>query len=218
LLCILNPRTIPEVLHLFEKIKGYDKLWLKNMNQVMAYHQLRLWFLEHTEYTHLIILLDDVLITQEEFDILRLDVEEGDYPVIGGIGNVSYLRLEEYSPCIDVMPSYDEYTYKFMKKSELEAFVRAKEFIKQVKFEGFSLTFIRRDIVEQVPFRGDNSIDLNFAIDCEAKGIPTYVDFRTKMFHLKWRMGKGVYENINVGGHYGCLNPGVAQIIFEPYV
>jgi hypothetical protein len=124
LLGILNPRQIPEVLHLFEKIKGYDKLWIKNMNQIDAYNQLRKWFLEHKEYTHLVILLDDVLITQEEFDILRRDVEEGDYPVIGGIGNVSYLRLEEYSPCLDIMPGFDEHTYKFMTKAEVNEFIK----------------------------------------------------------------------------------------------
>jgi hypothetical protein len=77
------------------------------------------------------------------------------------------------------------------------------------------LTFIRRDIVEQIPFHGDNSIDLIFAMDCEAKGIPTYVDFRAKMFHLKWRMGKGVYEFIEVVGHYGCTKSGIPEIILE---
>ena len=199
ILVILNPRSIPEVLHLFEKIKGYDQLWIKNLNQVDAYYQIRKWFLEHVEYTHLVLLIDDVLITQEEFDILRHDVEEGDYPVIGGIGNVSYLRLDEYSPCLDVMPGMDEDSYKFIKKSEVEDFIKKGEYIKQVKFEGFSLSFIRRDVIEQVEFRGANSIDTFFAIDCEAKGIPTYVDFRANMFHMKWRLGLGVYEHMNEG-------------------
>lgn len=196
------------MLHLFEKIKGYDKLWVRNMSQAMAYNQLRLWFLDHTEYTHMILLIDDVIVTQEEFNILRHDVEESDYPVIGGIGNVSYERLEEYSPCLTVMPGTEEETYKFMKKSEVEDFIKRGEYIKQVKFEGFSLTFIRRDVIEQVEFRGTNSLDLYFAMDCEEKGIPTYVDFRAKLFHLKWRAGKGLYEHVTSAA-------ATAQIVLE---
>ena len=81
----------------------------------------------------------------------------------------------------------------------VEDFIKKGEYIKQVKFEGFSLSFIRRDVIEQVEFRGANSIDTFFAIDCEAKGIPTYVDFRANMFHMKWRLGLGVYEHMNEG-------------------
>jgi hypothetical protein len=201
----MNPRTIPEVLHLIEKIKGYDKLWIRNFDQVTAYREVRKWFLDLKEYTHMVLLIDDVIITQTEFDVLRKDVEEGDYQVIGGIGNVTYQRLDEFSPCIE-MPGFQEHSYKFMKKQEIEEYLKRGEYIKQVKFEGFSLPFIRRDVMERVAFRGENSVDTWFSMDLEERGIPCYVDFRAKMFHLKYHSAPEMA--LNVGKK--------AEVIFEP--
>ena len=164
------------------------------MKQVEAYEKLRDWFILHTEYTHLVLLIDDVLITQNEFDTLRADLEQNEYPVLAGIGNIHYQRLEEYSPCLDILPGLDAASYHWLTKAQLDDFLSKGEYIKLAKFEGFSLPFISRSVVEQIPFRGPDSMDTYFAIDCAAKGILTYVDLRAKMFHLKWRLGKGLYE------------------------
>lgn len=215
LLAILNPRTIPEVLHLIEKIRGYDKLWIKNFPQVEAYTKLRNWFLEHTEYSHLVLLIDDVLITQNEFDILREDLHTNDYQILAGIGNVSYLRLEEYSPVMDTLPTMEADTYHFLTKAQLDDFLAKGEYIKQVMFEGFSLPFIRRDVVEMIPFRGPDSVDTHFATDCAAKGVATYVDLRAKMFHLKWRLGLNKYENMNVDVNVELRPQPKQHIVFE---
>lgn len=197
LLAILNPRNIPEVIHLIRKIRGYDKLWVKGMTQVDAYDVLRKWFIKHTEYTHLIILIDDVIITQNEFDILRADLEQiKNYPVLAGVGNVDYQQLDKYSPVMNTLPTMEASTYKWVTQTELDQFLQRGEYIREVKFEGFSLPWIRRDIVEQIEFRGPDSLDTHFAEDCAAKGIPIHVDFRAKMFHLKWRLGKGYYERM----------------------
>lgn len=207
LLCILNPREIPEALHMIKKIKGYDKLWAKYYDgEFYAYRALRNWFLEHKEYTHMILLIDDVLATQKDFDILYSDVMSMDLPVLAATCNVTYQRLDELSPTMDVMPDLNN--YPFVTRAEVAKFIEKGEYIKQVKFEGFALTFIRRDVLEQIEFSGINSTDLYFAIDCDKKNIPVYVDFRVNVFHLKWRMGIGVYEYL--------IKDKPAQLVLEP--
>ena len=81
--------------------------------------------------------------------------------------------------------------YSWIKRNELP-----KEDIFEVKFAGFGLTAIRRDIVELLPFHTDSvfkgtgvesgaSLDLVFCWYCYEKGIPIYVDQRIDMKHLR---------------------------------
>ena len=67
-----------------------------------------------------------------------------------------------------------------------------------VKFAGFGLTCIRRDIVELLPFATDSifrgkgmqfgaSLDFVFCWYCHEYGIPIYVDKRIDMLHLRNR-------------------------------
>ena len=71
-----------------------------------------------------------------------------------------------------------------------------KDDIFLVKFAGFGLTAVRRDIVESIPFAGDGvfkgkgmefgaSLDFVFCWTCHENEVPIYVDKRIDMEHLR---------------------------------
>src|SRR6266540_3850211 len=75
LLVIFQPREIPEFLEATNKLK-IDKLWMKYFPQEEAYVTARFWFLEHKEYTHFVILPDDLIVKQEHLDMLSNSFEQ----------------------------------------------------------------------------------------------------------------------------------------------
>ena len=70
LLVIFNPRSIPEFYKAIEKINGISKLWIKYFPQDEAYNKAREFFLQ-SDYTHLMILPDDLIVTQADVDAIH---------------------------------------------------------------------------------------------------------------------------------------------------
>jgi hypothetical protein len=197
LVCIPSPRDLPEFEHFISKITKYDKYFAKYFYEIDAYNKLRDYFLTHTEYTHLVLCADDLLVTNEAFDILIKDIEEFDYPVVSGICNLTYIELNKSATTLDI-PGTAITDYNFITKEQIELWRNNGEYIHQVRFNGFALCFIRRDIVERCPFRGGQGLDRQFGIDCNKENIPMYVDIRAESFHIKFRMGFGMYEKMFV--------------------
>ena len=69
LLCCPSPRDIREVYEALRET-GYDRLYAKYYPEKTAYNLLRDYFLDHTEYTHLVICPDDLIIKKEHIDSL----------------------------------------------------------------------------------------------------------------------------------------------------
>ena len=170
-----------------------------------AYSLLRDYFLNHWEYTHLVLCPDDLLVTNDDFDILINDVKEFDYPVISGICNLTYLDKdrEKYAASKSI-PGYSIKDYVFITKAEIEEWKRNKEYIQPVKFNGFALSFIRKDVISQFCFDGNQGLDRVFGINCDNRNIPMYIDIRAECFHIKYRMGFEVYEKFFVGKEPTC--------------
>jgi hypothetical protein len=69
LLVIFNPRSIPEFYKAIERINGISKLWIKYFPQDEAYNKAREFFLQ-SDYTHFMILPDDLIVTQADVDAI----------------------------------------------------------------------------------------------------------------------------------------------------
>lgn len=84
LLCVFKPRDIPQF---DESLKDlpYDKLWLKYIPMEEARNKARSYFLEHREYTHLVILTDDLITTSETLSLLAQNTQH--YNIISGWAN-----------------------------------------------------------------------------------------------------------------------------------
>ena len=175
LIFIPSPRDIAEFKKAVNKLT-FDKLWIKYYPQYEAYFAAREWFLYHKEYTHLIVLPDDLLVTQDDLDLLLIWMED---PVISGWcphldtgkhANVSY----KVSPNPPHTGTFDK--FEFIPIADLP------DDIIQIKHTGFAPTVIPRDIVERIPFRTDEEccVDNCFSLDLDAQGIKQYCDTRVR--------------------------------------
>lgn len=171
--------------------------------EVAAYREIRKFFLDHKEYTHLAILADDCTIEDDQVQRIIDDIKQYDYSVMSAICNVNKDDFMFYAitPLDNVpSPDWNRRVFNYYDKVELQH----EENIFQVGFVGFSFTVIRRDIVEQYEFMGDHvslkvpyeegkSLDVMFCAWCHVTGIPIFVDKRAKLVHLRG------YTGIRVG-------------------
>jgi len=174
-----------------------DKIIPRHIQEWFAYRDMRKFFLDHTEYTHLVLATDDIVIKPQHIQQLKRDLVQFDYPVVSGIMNVDlddkvFVNLSMSLP----MKNRKLRQYCWMTRREL--FVKDNVF--QVAFSGFPLMSIRRDIVEKVPFDADKvfegkpptngaSLDFVFCWYCQEKDIPIMVDKRIDLLHLRTKGG-----------------------------
>ena len=199
LLGMPSPRNIQIVNDNWEKIDE-DQIIVKHYKEWSAYQQIRNYFLEHKEYTHLAICPDDLIITQNDIDILKWDILYHDYPVICGISNVNMNEFDRVVVIINSIPTLEKSTRTF----NFDHYDDLKENITQVLHAGFPLQIIRRDIVRKIDFDSDSklnggdpdsigNLDLIFSHKCKELSIPIYCDRRAKMIHL--RGNEGIINN-----------------------
>ena len=198
LIFVPSPRNIQKFNESTANIKA-DKLWIKFYPEEHAYQVARDYFLEHNQYTHLVVLPDDLLITPTDFYTLRDDAET--YDVISGwcrntIRLTPYWKGEQETEDMAESnisfhlppnpPAQGTYgRYRFISIPFIDVLKETNQNIVEVKYAGFPLTFISRNIVEQVPFRRqDCCVDSCFAIDLDKKGIKQYSDLRVRTIHM----------------------------------
>lgn len=202
LICIPSPRDIPDFLESIKKLQ-YDKLLVKYMPQPQAYNKLRNWFLEHEEYTTMVLFADDLIVDDEGLDKLidyHMDHSED---VISGICNFDmYRNIDKY--CFRAIGDIGYYP----RKNFIEEYIghwKPKEKAPGfycVEFNGFACQVASRRIVELIPFRFDNNgggVDQNFADDCRALGIDVLVNIHIEFKHLAYRLKKNGLENSGLG-------------------
>lgn len=192
-----SPRDIPQVLDAWSKL-DFDQLHVKYYREYDAYQQIRNFFLEHQEYTHLAICPDDLVITPKDLQILIKDLSEFNYPVLSGVCNVGlnpeavdYLAIITVEHGLPSRHSSDRH-FEWAQDKDLDTITR-------VAFSGFPLIIIRRDIVEKFDFDSQSklegndpnmtgNLDIVFCWNCQDHKIPIFVDKRAKMLHLRGAM------------------------------
>ena len=192
LLCRGSPRSnIPDVEH-FNKLLPCDRLMARYIPEYEAYKIMRNYFLTHTEYTHMLIATDDIVVTPEHINQLEKDLKTHDYPVLSGMMNVNQGDKINVNLSMRIAAKERQFrTYYWIHRDELP-----KSDIFQVEFSGFPLMAIRRDVVEKFEFDADKvlmggraengaSLDLVFCWRCKENGIPIFADQRIDMRHLR---------------------------------
>lgn len=191
-----SPRDIPEFLEAFAKVKCH-KFWAKYYTEQVAYEHIRDYFLANTEYTHLIILPDDEIITQAHLDKLMSEIEKNDYPILCGVMMVNRESIFDGQTNISTttLPPIDRgrRIYDLMTLKEWESYPEPKPVVK-IAYQGFPMLVIRRDVVEKIPFRDDRShratatvgccVDLMFCLDATAAGYEMYADLSVFVTHM----------------------------------
>lgn len=242
LFCSPSPRDIEEVTKCHQNLP-YDRLYAKYFVEREAYYHLRSFFLQNEEYTHLVLIPDDLVFTMEDVEQLKADLAAFDYPVLSGICNVDMDENKDKWSITENLPhpvrplkridakenkvrrwyGWRWYSW-FTDKTLQEEKERQKSDIIRVQHSGFALQVIRRDIVDQIDFMTDavengiaesetSSVDIMFSNSCGKEGIPIYADTRVQTLHLR-RSGP---VDITLGdGQLWFIRPNHEKKVFRP--
>lgn len=174
--------------------KECDVLNVRYSFEFDAYKWARDYFLAHEEYDYFVIATDDIIVKPEHIIQLKEDLKEFKFAVISGMMNVDEKDYPDGN--LNICSCLALKDKKLRHYDWLDLTRLPKDDIFQVKFSGFPLMAIRRDIIEMFPFATDSifkgkgmqfgaSLDFVFCWYCHEYGIPIYVDKRIFMQHLR---------------------------------
>lgn len=211
LLFIPSPRDIPEFLDAVSKLH-YDKYWVKYRTpEIYAYLEARNYFLTHEEYTHFVLLPDDLIVTEDDVSKLLSYVEKDQsLKVVSGFCNIDTTNLKDYpNICIDEISDIREKrVYKWITFQQLEEHVKTHTLangLVKVYFSGFPLMVIAREVLEKVKFRNDSvdglskngcCTDVTFCVDVHRAGFEIFIDPKMRLKHLK--INDGTFQNMGL--------------------
>jgi hypothetical protein len=181
------------------KLTDIDRLLIKNYEHCEAHMLARKFFLDHPEYTHFLFIAEDIILTKDMLQLLIQDLEENDFPVLCGYCNWDWrhdwvnITLKDLRK---VQVSYAE-QYDFVNVYNMVGGKMEYPFQK-VFFQGLAVTFIKRNIMEQITFKPYKFIsdkllgkfekrgimhDLQMAIEYANLSIPVVCDTRCFCVH-----------------------------------
>jgi len=193
LLCSPSPRNIPEVLEAHRRLP-YDKLYAKYFIEGDAYWHLRNFFLKSKEYTHMILIPDDLVVLPQDMEQLWYDLQEYDYPILSGMCNVDLDTMRDYFSITENLPHpvrplkkvddperrrwwgwrwYAWFNSEMIKKEQIRqaAMTGYRHPIFRVMHSGFALQCLRRDVVEKISFVTDAADNAMPQAECSSVDI-----------------------------------------------
>jgi hypothetical protein len=201
LIALPSPSDFPTIKEALDKITEYDKLWVKYSPEHITYPIIRTEFLNHPEYTHLVICPDDLLIDDKnKLEMLLQDSQTlGDKAIVSGYCNVDTSENSKYANVTQfTVPTkrQERISYKWYTLEDLRQKSLQENPLIKVAFTGFPLIVIPRSAMEQIAFRNDSftgqfdgngcCVDVMFCNDAIEKGFEIYVDTRVRLQHLKF--------------------------------
>jgi hypothetical protein len=198
LVALPSPRDLIEVKAAVDLcLAGLDKVWFKYWPQSTdPYRHIRDYFLKRIQYTHLIILPDDLVVNADGVTRLLLSVyaQPTLYTVLMGNCPVEYGSLQ--FAITHNLPSLQrsERIYRWWSLMD----VQVNQGIRKVPHCGTPFAILRRDVVEQVSFENDKewnndrvgfSEDVVLSHELRDLGIPLYCDTSVIFEHLKGKQG-----------------------------
>lgn len=185
------PRSNIDAVEKWNKELPCDKLLVRYVTEFKAYGIMRNYFLEH-DYDYLVLATDDIVVKPEHIIQLQKTLDENDFEVVSGFMNVDQNEKVFVNLCQELAEKNKKVRrYEWITRDQIPD----KPFF-QVKFSGFPLMAIRRDVVKKFVFKADAifkgmgmefgaSLDLVFCWDCFEAGIPIWVDTKIDLHHLR---------------------------------
>lgn len=188
-----------------DKIKTIDRLEVVGYDHDQAHKICRTFFIEHPEYTHLLFIAEDVLVTPDMIDLLIDDQKTTDYKVISGYLNIAFtsdlMSLSTTDLTKHPIRTTNDYHFHTLKQCLNNQSLNP---IIPVFFQGLGLTIIDRSVIEKTTFKPYTKIyewtrfkqfgmkipnfgvmfDLQFALELSKLGILQFVDLRLLMLHF----------------------------------
>jgi hypothetical protein len=171
----------------------YDKLVIKMKRQNVAYPEAKEWFLNHEEYTHLVICPDDLVLDYDTFMILARDVKEYEFSNLCGICNLEEGTPDTYTPKALGIDYSDNTASSYWTKETIP------DEIFEVGFTGSACQFIERDLVKLLSFtgyceNGQGCFDAQFAKEMTDMKRAILVQPEALFWHMRKEQYKEVRE------------------------
>ena len=147
-----------------------DKLIIRYTNEYQAYSKARNFFLQNKQYDYLVLATDDIVVKPEHIIQLESDLTQKNYQVLSGMMNVDQQEYMQPNGRLNICFSLALKDKKLRSYEMIDRLNIPPIDIFQVKFAGFGLTAIRRDVVEMTPFAADgifkgHGVDMGASLD-----------------------------------------------------
>lgn len=179
-----SPRNIPEVIESWKNIP-YDKFIVKNKLERRAYREGREYFLDHPEYTHIVICPDDMIVDYDSFVKMEKIIKQKNLDNLAGLSNIDETQVNLFS-CkpLGTDPTQTGCGTYFSKDS------LPKDEVFEVGFTGFACQWIERKLVERLSFDGacnnnEGCMDLKFTYEMQTLKRKQYVCNGTFFYHMR---------------------------------
>ncbi len=183
LIFIPSVREIPRVIESWNELP-YDKYVVRMKLEAPAYQDGRDFFLSHSEYTHIVIAPDDMVVDYDSFMTLQRDVKEYRLTNVAGIANLGQDDPDVYSCKPIGVPFIQKTKGSYYDKNNIpnELFT--------VGFTGFACQWLERELVEKLSFKGwcnngQGCMDAQFSTEMNEMVNMQIVDPKTYFPHLR---------------------------------
>ena len=178
-----------------------DILYIENYDHEEAHIKAKSFFMNHGEYTHMLLLNDDLLITPSHISLLMEDVEHfKDECVVCGYSNVGFSNPWVNISFTDLRGVNVMYMEQYRFPSVYDALTGALGYpFARVFFQGYVLTCIPRWIAEKLSFKPykrtvdsllgrymyrGTMFDLQMSIELADMDVPVVCDTRLLVMHF----------------------------------
>lgn len=193
LLFIPSPRDIPAVKRWWHTLP-YDRLIAKYKPQNTAYIEAKKFFLKNKQYTHLVILADDLEVQPHHLTTLLADSEN--HPTVSGYCNLAESNPDTYDlqPHADLTQDRPHTSHgMFYDKTTLPD----KPYL-TVEHCGSACRVISRELFEQIRFEGNSTggwFDWGISQDLKKLDIPNMINLSVFMNHYRETQKPVIDEN-----------------------
>ncbi len=182
-----------------------DKLQVSYFSYPFPHRIIEKFFNDNQDYTHLIMIPNDLVYNNENFQRTKEAIEKFDYPVLSGLCNVDLTQHKtDYNVCFKLPElAYINRRYRWLADSTRKELLRRGSRFVNVKFAGYPAICIRRDVIEKVRLnflnrtietnelpiwetRGGFANDLIFCHNINDVGIPLICDIENTMLHFRY--------------------------------
>ena len=110
------------------------------------------FFRDNTEYTHLIMIPNDLVYNNSNFERTKEIILKHDYPVLCGLCNVDLKEHKDQWNVCQKLPElpYTQRRYRWLANSTRKAYINLGLRLIPVKFAGYPATCIRRDVLDKI--------------------------------------------------------------------
>lgn len=182
-----------------------DKLQVSYFPYPFPHRIIEKCFKDNLEYTHLIMIPNDMVYDDKAFQKTKEIVEKFNYPVLTGLVNVDLAENKDKCNVCFKLPElpYVNRRYRWLVESQRLHLLSKNQRLINVMFAGYPAICIRRDVLDKVRLnifpedkkvdelpiwesRGGFANDLIFCHNLNDANIPIICDLENKMLHFRY--------------------------------